>query len=311
MRAAGIDAFAAAVGQRGRAGAAEQARQPARQIAADHVAVLGIGRPAPDQLRQDRRAAGERALHRILEVEQAQIILAPLADDDSPRALVRRRRTASGPSASSCRCSALVKVETHTVAAGLLRPQATPARDRPSVLPIPVPASASSMFGASLARFGANTCVTASAIARCPSRASARPVSRSSLRARLGGIDAHRARRRPLAGFLPLRSRENSIRSPCSGRSSRAPTSGAQPQPSRCSVAFEVHAPFALAPVGIPKRRQQPLGDRAAAPPPPPPRSPAARARPPGSAPPPSAPRSAPDGRRRTARARRARDSSG
>ena len=38
-------------------------------------------------------------------------------------------------------------------------------------------------------------------------------------------------------------SRENSMRSPRSGRSSRAPISGAQPQPSRCSVAFEVHAP--------------------------------------------------------------------
>ena len=84
VRAAGIDAFAAPVGQRGRAGAAEQARQPAGQIAADHVAVLGVSRPAPDQLREDRGAAGEGALQRILEVEQAEIILAPLAHDDPP-----------------------------------------------------------------------------------------------------------------------------------------------------------------------------------------------------------------------------------
>ena len=56
MRAAGIDAFAAAVGERGRAGAAEQAREPARQVAADHVAVFGISRPAPDELRQQRGA---------------------------------------------------------------------------------------------------------------------------------------------------------------------------------------------------------------------------------------------------------------
>ena len=115
MRAAGIDAFAAAVGERGRAGAAEQARQPAGQIAADHVAVLGVGRPAPDQLGEDRRAPGERALQRVFEVEQAEVILASLADDDPPGALLAGRRTACGPSASSWRCSALVKVETHTV----------------------------------------------------------------------------------------------------------------------------------------------------------------------------------------------------
>ena len=88
MRAAGIDAFAAPVGQRGRAGAAEQARQPARQVAADHVAVLAVGGPAPDQLREDRGAAGEGALQRVFEVEQAEIILAALADDDPPRALL-------------------------------------------------------------------------------------------------------------------------------------------------------------------------------------------------------------------------------
>ena len=53
VRAAGVDAFAAAVGQRGRAGTAEQAREPAGQVAADHIAVFGISRPAPDELGQN------------------------------------------------------------------------------------------------------------------------------------------------------------------------------------------------------------------------------------------------------------------
>ena len=82
MRAAGIDAFAAAIGQRRCTGAAEQARQPAGQIATDHIAVLGVSRPAPDEVGEDRRPPRERALHRILEVEQAQIILTALADHD-------------------------------------------------------------------------------------------------------------------------------------------------------------------------------------------------------------------------------------
>src|SRR5258707_394503 len=70
-------------------GAAEQARQPAGQVAADHVAVLGVSRPAADQLSEDRRAPGERALQCVFEVEQAQIILAALADDDLALALLR------------------------------------------------------------------------------------------------------------------------------------------------------------------------------------------------------------------------------
>src|SRR5207249_2854913 len=82
MRAAGIDAFTAAIGEGGRSGAAEQARQPARQIAADHVAVFGVGGPPPDELREDRRPTSECTLQRILEVEQTQVILAALADDD-------------------------------------------------------------------------------------------------------------------------------------------------------------------------------------------------------------------------------------
>src|SRR5436189_46944 len=77
-----------AASPRRRAGPAEQAGQPARQVAADHVAVLGVGRPAPDQLREDRRAAGKCALQCVFEVQQAQIILAALADNDPPRPLL-------------------------------------------------------------------------------------------------------------------------------------------------------------------------------------------------------------------------------
>ena len=80
MRAAGIDAFAAPVGQRGAAGAAEESRQPTGQVAAHHVAVAGIGRPTRHQLRLDRGAPLEAALQRILQVEQAEVVLAPLAD---------------------------------------------------------------------------------------------------------------------------------------------------------------------------------------------------------------------------------------
>jgi hypothetical protein len=114
MRAAGIDAFAPPVGQRRGAGPAEQARQPPRQIAADHVPVARIGGPSPGKMGEDRGAASESALHRVLEVEEAEIILAALADDD------RFARsfgvgTMPRPSASSWRCSALVKVDTQTV----------------------------------------------------------------------------------------------------------------------------------------------------------------------------------------------------
>ena len=45
--------------------------------------------------------------------------------------------------------------------------------------------------------------------------------------------------------------REKSIRSPRSGRSSRAPINGAQPQPSRCKRRVRRPRAFALAPVGI------------------------------------------------------------
>ena len=68
MRASGIDALAAPVGQRGRTVAAEQGWQPARQIAANHITVFGIGCPARDQMRERRGTSGEAALQRVFEV---------------------------------------------------------------------------------------------------------------------------------------------------------------------------------------------------------------------------------------------------
>ena len=79
MRAAGIDAFAALVGQCGNPALAEQRAQPAGQVATDHVAILRIGRPARDQMREDRRAPGKTALQRVLQIEQAEVVFAPLA----------------------------------------------------------------------------------------------------------------------------------------------------------------------------------------------------------------------------------------
>src|SRR5690348_4238678 len=88
MRAACIDAFAAPVRQRRRSGAAKEAGKPARQVAADHVAVLGISSPTTDQLREYGRPAGKCALQCVFEVQKAEVIFAALANDDLPRPLL-------------------------------------------------------------------------------------------------------------------------------------------------------------------------------------------------------------------------------
>src|SRR5207237_8788721 len=62
--------------------APEQRGEPARHVAADHVAVLRPGGPARGELGENRSAAGEAALQRILEIEQTEIILPALADHD-------------------------------------------------------------------------------------------------------------------------------------------------------------------------------------------------------------------------------------
>ena len=120
-----------------------------------------------------------------------------------------------------------------------------------------------------------------------PRAARSRPVSRSSLVARLGRdrpAPCAAAAARPLPPTAS--SRENSMRSPRSGRSSRRRSAAPSPSPSRCSVAFDGPRAFALAPVGIVEHCQQALGDPLAATRPPRPRLPAAPARAPGSGPP-------------------------
>ena len=109
---------------------------------------------------------------------------------------------------------------------------------------MPVPASASSMVGEPSPGLGPNTDATAAAMARWPSRVSdPAPVSLSSFAcAAAGGTEIVRGGGRSAASSHWAK-REKSIRSPASGRSRRAETSGAQLQPSRARVAFAVHAP--------------------------------------------------------------------
>ena len=76
-----VDAFAAPVGEPRDAAAAQKVEQPGRQVAAHHVAVAAVERPARQQAEPDGvlgREAG--AHHRLLEVQQAEIVLAALAD---------------------------------------------------------------------------------------------------------------------------------------------------------------------------------------------------------------------------------------
>src|SRR6185503_16243627 len=48
----------------------------------------GVGGPAADELRQNGGTPGESTLKRILEIEQAEVILAALPNDDLPRPLL-------------------------------------------------------------------------------------------------------------------------------------------------------------------------------------------------------------------------------
>ena len=110
VRAGRVDAFAAPVGEPRDAAAAEQVEQPGRQVAADHVAVAAVERPARQQAEADGvlgRQAG--AHHRLLEVQQAEIVLAALADHHLARAsrpnrgAAGRARCRSGAAGCGCR----------------------------------------------------------------------------------------------------------------------------------------------------------------------------------------------------------------
>src|SRR5262249_59733606 len=90
VRAGGIDAFAAAVGEADGAAAADEVWEPARKVAAGHVAVAARLRPARHQPHGDRvLRARQHGARRLLEIEQAEIVLAALAYDGLQR---RQRR---------------------------------------------------------------------------------------------------------------------------------------------------------------------------------------------------------------------------
>ena len=91
MGAGGVDAFAATVGEGRDRGRAEDLDEPAGQVAAQDVAIRGQGRPARDEAQGDDGARVEGAAGRIgdgiLKVQQAKVVLPPLAQDDAAAAL--------------------------------------------------------------------------------------------------------------------------------------------------------------------------------------------------------------------------------
>ena len=88
MRTCRVDAFAATVGQRACPRGPDQVGEPARKIAAHHVAVSREARPTREQTERDPAAADARQrafaepAGRFVEIEQAEIIFAPFTDDD-------------------------------------------------------------------------------------------------------------------------------------------------------------------------------------------------------------------------------------
>ena len=92
VRAGGVDALAAPVGEAQDGGGAEQLGQPAGQVAALDVAIVGHQRPAGDQAERDdrgRRQPRRGGADRVLQVQQAQVVLAALAHDHALVALGR------------------------------------------------------------------------------------------------------------------------------------------------------------------------------------------------------------------------------
>jgi hypothetical protein len=85
--AAGVDAFAAAVDEVGGGGLGlrrdrEQGRQPGGEVAAGHVAVAGGAGPAGGERHADQVGAAELGgVGLLLEVQEAQVVLAALAHD--------------------------------------------------------------------------------------------------------------------------------------------------------------------------------------------------------------------------------------
>ena len=92
VRAGGVDALAAPVGEAQDGRGAEQLGQPAGQVAALDVAIVGHQRPARDQAERDdrgRRQPRRRRAERVLQVQQAEVVLAALAHHHAPVAVGR------------------------------------------------------------------------------------------------------------------------------------------------------------------------------------------------------------------------------
>ena len=80
VRTGGVDALAAPVGQAPGAGAADQVRQPAGEVAAHHVAVARVGGPAGQERHGEVVLGQKTATARgLLVVQQAKVVLAALA----------------------------------------------------------------------------------------------------------------------------------------------------------------------------------------------------------------------------------------
>ena len=141
-----------------------------------------------------------------------------------------------GPSASSCRCSALVKVDTHTAPPDCSRPERR-RREIGERLADPGPGLGQQQVGRALrAASGANTWVTASghcALAFARLGAAGQPVEP---RARLGGIDQ---RRSAAAAARRLRPIAAGARTACArpGPADRAGPRPAAPIPSPAGAA--------------------------------------------------------------------------
>ena len=92
VRAGGMDALAAAVSQRSDQAAAVQLRQPAGQVAALDIPIVARHGPAGNQAEWNGLLVHEAAgggVDGVLQVQQAQIVLAALANDDTAAALGR------------------------------------------------------------------------------------------------------------------------------------------------------------------------------------------------------------------------------
>jgi hypothetical protein len=92
VRAGAVDAFATPVGQAQHGSGTEQLAEPAWQVAARNIAVGGGERPTGQQRQGDdpgRYARAGQAVHPVLQVQQAEVVLPPLTHHDPAAALGR------------------------------------------------------------------------------------------------------------------------------------------------------------------------------------------------------------------------------